>query len=76
MSKTGGKKECKNEILIKSYNIWNGIYNLKEKKLEVGQELRVDLYNMEISELQELIPFNWEIVTEGHTEEREEGIYI
>lgn len=79
----GEKIELKTELYkiapipkkVKSYNIWQGSYDLKEKKLEVGQELRIDLYNMEISEIKELIPFNWEVVTKGHTEEREEGIY-
>lgn len=58
------------------YNIWNGTIKLNGKKLEVGQNLRIDLYNMSIAEVKELESFDYKEVTEGHTTEEYTRMYI
>lgn len=59
-----------------SYNIWNGTVNLKGVKIEAGQQLRVDLYNMNIEDVPELKGINYREFTEGHTDGNYTRLYI
>lgn len=58
------------------YSIWNGTTKLNGKELEVGQNLRIDLYNMSIEDIKELKGFEYKEVIEGHKTEGYTRIYI
>lgn len=58
------------------YNIWNGTIKLNGKELEIGQKLRIDLYDMSIEDVKELKSFEYKEVTEGHKEGTYTRMYI
>lgn len=58
---------------MKKYYIWNGNYKLNNTKIRIGQKIRVDLYNMDITEIMELKNLEYKEFTEGHIETNKEG---
>lgn len=58
------------------YHIWEGTTDLKGTELKAGQKVRIDLYNMDIKELEELKGVNYREFTEGHTEGNYTRVYI
>lgn len=69
-------EEVKADKNPKNYNIWNGSENLKGKEVKAGQQLRIDLYSMDINEVPELQGVDYKEFTEGHTEGDYTRVYI